>query len=63
MRELVEEKVIRVPFVGTADNLADFFTKAPVKSPQSWFAQRNMIMNVPARNPISGSSGRSTGGR
>ena len=31
LRELVEDHVIRVPFVATVDNIADFFTK-PLKS-------------------------------
>ena len=45
VRELVEDKVLEVPFVRTADNIADFFTK--------WFnandfvALRDYIMNVP----------------
>ena len=45
VRELVEDKTLEVPFVRTADNIADFFTK--------WFnandfvALRDYIMNVP----------------
>ena len=45
VRELVEDKILEVPFVRTADNIADFFTK--------WFnandfvALRDYIMNVP----------------
>ena len=45
VRELVEDKVLEVPFVRTADNITDFFTK--------WFnandfvALRDYIMNVP----------------
>ena len=45
VRELVEEHVIRVPFVATADNVADFFTKA--LDAKSFFRFRNIIMNVP----------------
>ena len=45
IREAVERMEIRVPFVRTADNLADFFTK-PLTSKQ-FFALRDIIMNVP----------------
>ena len=51
IRELVEEGKIRVPFVRTADNIADFFTKALPPAP--FRAMRDMIMNVDS----------STGGR
>ena len=44
VRELVENHQIRVPFVRTVDNLADFFTK-PLPAKQ-FFAMRDMIMNV-----------------
>ena len=44
VRELVEEMKLRVPFVATADNWADFFTK-PLKSKQ-FYALRDTIMNV-----------------
>ena len=44
VRELVEDLTIRVPFVASADNLADFFTKPlPAKS---FIPMRNLIMNV-----------------
>ena len=44
VRELVEDKTIRVPFVPTADNLADFFTKAKTGKP---FRQlRDKIMGI-----------------
>ena len=44
VRDLVEDLTIRVPFVASADNLADFFTKAlPTKS---FFPMRDKIMNV-----------------
>ena len=46
IRELVEEHRIRVPFVSTVDNLADFFTK-PLKG-KDFFRMRDVIMNVPA---------------
>ena len=45
VRECVENMQLRVPFVGTADNLADFFTK-PLPSKQ-FFAMRDKLMNVP----------------
>ena len=44
VRELVEEHVIRVQYVNTTNNLADFFTKPlPAKS---FFKLRDIIMNV-----------------
>ena len=45
LRELVEEHRLRVPFVSTVDNLADFFTKA--LHPSVFYAMRDQIMNVP----------------
>ena len=45
IRELVEEHKIRVPFVSTVDNLADFFTMV-IEGPQ-FFALRDAIMNMP----------------
>eukprot|EP00966_Prymnesium_polylepis_P256319 5921212-Prymnesium_polylepis.1 len=45
LRELVEDLRITVPFVATADNHADFFTKA--LKPNHFRAMRNVIMNVP----------------
>jgi hypothetical protein len=45
VRELVENHTIRVPFVRTADNLADLFTKS--LNPRTFLALRNIIMNVP----------------
>ena len=45
VRELVEDHRIRVPFVSTVNNLADFFTKAlPAKK---FYAMRDHIMNIP----------------
>ena len=69
MRELVEDKVIRVPFVNTADNFADFFTK-PLQA-RTFLAMRDRIMNVPVVRPATRDHGgdayaptvRSTGGR
>ena len=48
VREAVERGEIRVPFVRTDDNLADFFTK-PLPS-KRFFQLRDLIMNVPARS-------------
>ena len=45
IRELVEAGRIVVPFVSSADNLADFFTK-PLAA-DVFFAMRDRIMNVP----------------
>ena len=47
VRECVENLQIVVPFVATADNMADFFTK-PL-GPKQFFALRNRIMNFDAR--------------
>ena len=44
VRECVENMQLVVPFVQSADNLADFFTK-PLSSRQ-FFALRDRIMNV-----------------
>ena len=44
VREAVESGRLVVPFVASADNLADFFTKA-LDGPQ-FFAMRDRIMNV-----------------
>ena len=46
IRECVEDHKIRVPFVETAKNLADFFTK-PLEKGQ-FVALRNIIMNITA---------------
>ena len=45
IRECVEEGRLRVPFVSTVDNMADFFTKPLPK--KSFFYMRDIIMNVP----------------
>ena len=52
IREAVEDHKIRVPYVKTDDNLADFFTK-PLPG-KKFFPLRNKIMNVIARSPRSG---------
>ena len=44
VREKVEEGILTVPFVRTADNLADFFTKSSCS--KAFFAMRDTIMNV-----------------
>ena len=45
VREVVEEHRIKVPFVRSHDNLADFFTKH--LTPKHFFALRRVIMNIP----------------
>ena len=45
IRECVENGKLRVPFVPTADNVADFFTK-PLMG-KHFFLMRDKIMNVP----------------
>ena len=45
LRELVEDHRLRVPFVSTVDNLADFFTKA--LKPSVFYPMRDRVMNVP----------------
>ena len=47
IREAVEDLRIRVPFVSTADNLADFFTK-PLPG-KAFFPLRDKIMNCGSR--------------
>ena len=46
VREMVEDLRITVPFVRSADNMADFFTK-PLTARQ-FFLLRDRIMNVPS---------------
>ena len=48
IRELVEMNQIVVPYVPSADNIADFFTK-PLKSAK-FYPMRNKIMNVYAES-------------
>ena len=45
IRECVENGKLRVPFVPTADNVADFFTK-PLMG-KHFFLMRDKVMNVP----------------
>ena len=45
VRECVENMQLRVPFVKTVDNLADFFTK-PLTS-KNFYRMRDILMNVP----------------
>ena len=57
VRECVENLQIRVPFVKTVDNFADFFTK-PLCT-KNFYRMRDVIMNVPAaaaRAPASASA-------
>ena len=49
VRDMVESLEIEVPFVRTADNLADFFTK-PLPAAQ-FYALRRQIMNEPGPPP------------
>jgi hypothetical protein len=48
VRELVEEGILRVPFVSTKDNWADFFTKA--LDANRFIELRSHIMNTRTRN-------------
>ena len=50
VRDMVESFEIEVPFVATADNIADFFTK-PMHSAKQFFYFRGIIMNEPERAP------------
>ena len=59
IRELVEDHVVRCPFVSTVDNLADFFTKA--LPPKKFFCMRDRIMNV--REDLCETGAVTTGGR
>ena len=45
---MVEALELRVPFVRTADNIADFFTK-PLPG-KTFFGMRGLIMNEPSAN-------------
>ena len=45
VRDMVENFELQVPLVGTADNIADFFTKCLGSS--DFFRFRDIIMNVP----------------
>ena len=45
VRDMVEAGELRVPYVKTADNLADFLTKP--QPPKTFFRMRAIIMNEP----------------
>ena len=60
IRECVERHLLRVPFVRSADNLADFFTKS--LSPAVFFPMRDLIMNVHPCQSSGGDCSASTGG-
>ena len=47
VRELVEDHKLRVTFVRTHDNIADFFTK-PFKSASKFHDMRRLVMNEPS---------------
>ena len=49
VRDQVEAFELNVPFVGTADNIADFFTK-PMKNATQFYNFRRIIMNEPIRH-------------
>merc|ERR1712086_532188 len=52
IRECVENGRLRVPFVATAENIADFFTK-PLMG-KDFFRMRDRVMNVPQAHTDSG---------
>ena len=52
IRECVENGRLRVPFVATAENIADFFTK-PLMG-KDFFRMRDRVMNVPQSHTDSG---------
>ena len=60
VRECVEKHLIRVPFVSTVDNLADFFTK-PLPA-RVFFPMRDVIMNVPLSHRCVRETTRARGG-
>ena len=51
--ELVEEHVLRCPFVSTVDNIADFFTKCLPKD--TFLSMRSRIMNMSEAEATGGS--------
>ena len=55
VRELVENGLLTVPYVHTASNMADFFTK-PLAAAQ-FYALRNRIMNFERPVPDESSRG------
>ena len=61
VRELVENHTLRVPFVSSARNLADLFTK-PLAGP-TFFPLRDKVMNVPEHLREASARVVATGGR
>ena len=49
---------LRVPYVNTVDNLADFFTKPLAKN--DFFRMRDILMNVPSADCVAVSRERET---
>ena len=47
IRDMVESFELEVPYVRTADNIADFFTKPFVNDAATFHAMRKHIMNEP----------------
>ena len=47
VRDMVEAFELQVPLVGTADNVADFFTKC--LDAKKFFRFRDILMNAPPR--------------
>ena len=58
IRECVENMQLRVPYVRTVDNLADFFTKPLAKN--DFFRMRDALMNVPTPDCVPVSRDRAT---
>ena len=58
IRECVENMQLRVPYVNTIDNLADFFTKPLAKN--DFFRMRDALMNVPSADCVPVSRDRKT---
>ena len=58
IRECVENMQLRVPYVNTIDNLADFFTKPLAKN--DFFRMRDVLMNVPSADCVPVSRDRKT---
>ena len=50
VRELVEDMELNVPFVKSAENIGDFFTK-PLPA-RVFFPMRDRIMNVPVSERV-----------
>ena len=60
VRELVESGELVVPFVNSADNIADLFTKPLPAS--KFYPLRNKVMNVPEQSSQLSSMGSRMGG-